>query len=104
MPQLHPTASATAAAIRLTRCKRISKQPQEEPDVGELELELSADIWDIEVRDYERAGGFVRLNVTEAVRAWLAEDQPNEGLVFTTEAVSANSLGGQASGVRLVLR
>ena len=74
-------------------------------DVGGIELsEDPEDTWDIEIRDYERAGGLIRLNVTGIVQAWLDEETPNNGLVFTTSDVSANGLGGQGSGARLVLR
>jgi hypothetical protein len=60
--------------------------------------------WDIEIRDYERAGGFVRFDVTSLVRSWIEEEDPNHGLVITTSAVSANTLGAQLDNARIVVR
>lgn len=60
--------------------------------------------WVIEVRDYEAAGGFVRFDVTWLVEAWLGSEEPNNGVVVVTDAVSDDDLATQLGSARLVAR
>jgi hypothetical protein len=59
--------------------------------------------WDIEVRDYQRTGGFVRFDITELVKAWIHEELTNSGVVMVTGDMTAASLSGQLAGSVLVV-
>jgi hypothetical protein len=67
-----------------------------------LEVEPTA-VWDIEVMDYQRVGGFLRFDVTGLVRDWLS-GTPNNGVVMVTSDVSGQTLQSQAGGARLIVR
>ena len=57
--------------------------------------------WEIWPLDYERVGGFVRLNLLSLVESWC--DHDNYGVVVTTPDVAAEVLGRQLANARLVV-
>lgn len=57
--------------------------------------------WTIEGADFERAGGLVRFDIAEILKAWRAGDPGNHGLVIVTAALSAPEWAQQAASIRV---
>lgn len=60
--------------------------------------------WTIEPPDYARHGGFVRLDLTGLVQAWVDQSETNHGIVVVCPTLAAEGLDGRLGTARLVVK
>jgi hypothetical protein len=60
--------------------------------------------WTIDPPDYAKHGGFVRLDVTQLVQAWVDRSISNHGIVMACPTLAAESLDGRLGTARLVVK
>ena len=79
---------------------------QREVRAGEEEVAVDEEptaTWEISPLDYERNGGFVRLDLTDLAQSWRGRDRANHGVMIVAEGIDAEVLQAGLSQLKLVL-